>query len=121
MKLEFKTVKEFLSFLIQDDLLFLEQYDVSGYDYVCFDVDPNFISVYVYNSKKAWNIGSDLIDNIYGQFFEDGGSIDLSCDNYWALPFKISGETLSVGSIYKIKIQPPVKISMEEPEKFIEL
>ena len=123
MKLEFKTVKEFLSFLHQDDFSFLKHYEIGLYNYVCFELEQNSINIYTYNDEEEWDDGSELIDTIYGTFFGDGGYIDLSCDNYLSIPFTITGEELSIGSIYKIKIESPVKTPIEEkePERFIEL
>jgi len=121
MKLEFKTVKEFLGFLHQDDFSFLYQYDIGLYNYVCFDIERDCINVYTYFDEEEWEDGSEMIDTIYGQFFEDGGHISLSCDNNWNISFSITDEHLSVGSIYKIKIEAPSKTPIQEPERFIEL
>ncbi len=121
MKLEFKTVKEFLGFLTQDNFSFIEHYDVTPFDYVCFEIAKNGISVFTYNSEEEWEDGSERIDTIYGTFFEDGGHLSFVCDNNWEISFKITDEILSVGTIYKIKVQPPVKIPIQEPVKFIEL
>jgi len=121
MQLEFKTVKEFLGFLTGDDFSFIGHYDVGLYDYVCFEIDRNGIGIYTYDSEEEWDVGSERIDTVYGTFFEDGGHLSLSCDNNWDISFKLTEEEFSVGSIYKIKIQPPDKTPREKPEKFIEL
>jgi hypothetical protein len=121
MKLEFKTVKEFLGFLHQDDFSFVDQYDIGFYNYLCFGIEQNSIDVYSYNDEGEWEDGSELIDTIYGHFFEDGGHISLSCDNNWDISFIITDGHLSVGSIYKIKVEHPSKTPIQEPERFIEL
>jgi hypothetical protein len=122
MKLKFKTVKEFLELIHENDFSFLEHYDLVLYDYVCFRFDQHSIAILVYNSEiEDFGDGSDLVDTIYGTFFTDGGTLDLYCDNTWSIPFTITDEEISLGTIYKLKIQPPKKTPIPEPIPFIEL
>lgn len=111
MKLTFKTVKEFLEFLTGEDYEF-----AGGNIWVCYEVDTNAITVSLYTCGDYDD--ADYIDTIYGYFFENGGHLELCSDNNWAIDFRITDETLKVGSIYKLKVP---EITLEEKPKFIEL
>ena len=72
--MKFKTVKEFLEFLIGDDYSF-----ALGYIWVCYEVITNSINVELYNAGDYEQ--AERIDTIYGFFYEDGGRLELCSDN----------------------------------------
>jgi hypothetical protein len=120
--MKFETVKEFLNWLWGGDNEAVINNDITA-DYICFEVLSNLIHVYSYNSNHSWEVGSNPIDTIYGFFIEEGGHLDLFCDDldYWTVNFTIINETLNVGSIYKIKLDLKPEEEITQTTKFIEL